>query len=73
MDESSWPLAFMRWRTELSPDGAGTRLAQEMEYRLKFGPLGRLLDALVLKRKLDKGVADILQALKRFVETGGAR
>lgn len=70
MAESSWPLAFMRWRTNLSPGEAGTLLVQDTEYRFKFGPLGKLLDALVMRRKLDAGIAGIFLELKRFVETG---
>lgn len=73
MDESSWPLVFMKWRTALTTAGSGTLLVQNMEYRFKLGPLGRLLDALVMRRKLDKGVAEILQALKQFVEIGATR
>ncbi|MBI3525451.1 MAG: SRPBCC family protein [Betaproteobacteria bacterium] len=68
--ESQWPLKFMRWRTTLSPDGAGTRVSQQMEYQIKFGLLGTLLDKLVMRRKLDQTLTEVFASLKRFVETG---
>jgi hypothetical protein len=65
---SEWPLVFMKWKTELSPRGASTLVTQEMEYKLKFGPLGAVLNALVMRRKLDRGVRDVFAGLKRYVE-----
>ncbi|MEW6684333.1 MAG: DNA-3-methyladenine glycosylase I [Nitrospirota bacterium] len=68
--ESPWPLVFMRWRTEVKPEGAGTVVSQRMEYRVKFGVLGALMDRLVMRRTLDRTIADVFVGLKRFVETG---
>jgi uncharacterized protein YndB with AHSA1/START domain len=70
--ESDWPIVFMRWRTDLAADGAGTRVAQDLEYRVKFGLVGRLLDTLVMRRKLERGVGDVFAGLKRYVEAGTA-
>lgn len=69
--ESQWPLNFMRWRTAVTRDGAGTLVSQAMEYQVKFGLLGRLLDKLVMRRKLDQTLAEVFENLKRFVEKGG--
>ena len=68
--ESQWPLKFMRWRTALTPDGAGTRITQQMEYQVKFGILGGLMDRLVMRRKLDQTLAEVFVSLKRFIESG---
>lgn len=65
---SEWPLVFMKWKTELSPDGAATLVSQEMTYKLKFGPIGAVMDALVMRRKLDKGIAEIFDKLKGYAE-----
>jgi carbon monoxide dehydrogenase subunit G len=65
---SEWPLVFMKWKTELQQDGAATLVSQEMNYKMKFGPLGAIMDALIMRRKLDKGVQEIFQNLKRYVE-----
>ena len=37
---SEWPLVFMKWKTELQKDAAATVVSQEMDYKLKFGPIG---------------------------------
>jgi uncharacterized protein YndB with AHSA1/START domain len=66
--ESEWPIVFMRWRTDLSAEGSGTLVVQDLDYKVKFGPLGRLLDGLVMRRKLDRGVSEVFAGLKRYVE-----
>jgi carbon monoxide dehydrogenase subunit G len=70
---SDWPLRYMRWRTALEPDGAGTQVTQRMDYRLKFGVLGAILDRLVMRRKLDGIIQETFRQLQRYVESGSAR
>jgi ligand-binding SRPBCC domain-containing protein len=67
---SEWPIAFMKWRTELEKDGNATRISQDLSYKVKFGPLGALMDLLVMRRMLNKGVGGAFEALKRYVENG---
>lgn len=66
---SEWPLVFMKWRTELKSDGTATVVNQEMNYKLKFGPLGALMDVLMMRRKLDRSIGEVFENLKRYVET----
>lgn len=66
---SSWPVAFMKWRTELYADGPNTLIRQEMNYKLKFGVLGLLLDKLVMRRKLNASVQEVFGNLKSYVES----
>lgn len=40
------------------------------EDAMKFGPLGRLMDSLMMRARLDQGIAAIFQGLKGYVETG---
>jgi carbon monoxide dehydrogenase subunit G len=70
---SDWPIRYMRWRTALEADGAGTRVTQRMDYQLKFGVLGAILDRLVMRRKLGGIIQETFQQLRRYVETGSAR
>lgn len=65
---SSWPVTFMKWRTELRADGPNTLVAQEMNYQLKFGALGRLLDKLVMRRKLHASIEQVFENLKTQIE-----
>ncbi|MBI3970861.1 MAG: SRPBCC family protein [Chloroflexi bacterium] len=68
---SEWPVVFMKWRTELTPDGGATQVNQVMHYKVKFGPLGAIMDALMMRPRLDKSIGEIFGNLKRYAE--GAR
>jgi hypothetical protein len=63
--ESDWPIHFMRWITRVEPITGGTRISQELEYRVKFGPLGWLLDRLAMERKLRTTLDAIFASLVR--------
>ena len=67
--ESDWPMTRMRWRTEIGSEATGTKLSQVMEYEMKFGWLGRLLDALIVRRQLDRAIGSVFAGLKRYVES----
>lgn len=69
---SGWPIVYMKWKTELADVGTATVVTQEMSYKLKFGVLGALMDALVMRRKLDGGVHDVFSNLKRYAETNSS-
>jgi ligand-binding SRPBCC domain-containing protein len=64
------PVEFLRHRYTLVPDGSGTRVTQRMDYRLKYGLLGRALDVLVMRRKWEAGIKEFLAGLKARVESG---
>ena len=66
--ESDWPIVFMRWVTRVEPRDGGTRVTQELHYQVKFGPLGWLLDALVMRRKLTTTLDDVFTNLARTAE-----
>lgn len=66
--QSSWPMTRCTWRTELQPDGKGTLLVQETEYAMKGGPVGKLLDVLLMRRKFAGILNDILAGLKHESE-----
>jgi len=66
--ESDWPIHFMRWVTRLEPAGATTRITQSLEYKVKFGPVGWLLDNLVMKRKLTSTLDEVFASLVKHAE-----
>jgi carbon monoxide dehydrogenase subunit G len=68
--ESDWPIHFMRWVTRLEPSGEATRVTQDLEYKVKFGPLGWLLDTLVMKRKLTSTLDAVFAELVKQAEAG---
>jgi len=66
--ESDWPIRFMRWLTRIEPKGGDSVITQELEYALKFGPVGWLFDQLVMKRKLTATLDDVFSRLARLAE-----
>ena len=66
--ESDWPIHFMRWVTRVEANDDGSRITQELEYRVKFGPFGWLLDRLAMERKLRTSLDGILASLVKHAE-----
>jgi Polyketide cyclase / dehydrase and lipid transport len=68
--ESDWPISRMQWVTRIDPQGAGSVLSQRLDYDMKFGPLGWILNILVLKRNIQKNVGEALAGLIELAEQG---
>ena len=41
---------------------------QVMEYQIKFGLLGKVLDSLVIRKQYDKGIKGFFMGLKTYAE-----
>jgi len=70
--ECTLPVRRLKHTYTLIADSGGTVVRQRMEYELKFGVLGRLLDAAVVRRKWSAGIQGFFGGLKRYVEAGPA-
>jgi uncharacterized protein YndB with AHSA1/START domain len=57
-----------RARWELTPEGDGTRLTTTFDYALPGGVLGKLADALIVKRMNGKSLEEGLNNFKALVE-----
>jgi len=68
--ECSLPVRHLEHSYKLVRDGEATIVRQRMQYELKFGLLGKLLDALMVRRKWNAGIKAFLLGLKRYAETG---
>ncbi len=64
------PVRRLSHSYRLSRTERGTLVRQRMEYELKFGPVGKVLDALVVRKKWDAGIKSFFAGLKKYVETG---
>jgi len=51
-------------------DGKGTLVTINGRFELRFGPLGAVLDRLVMRRKFAQQIGLSLAGLKQYVETG---
>ena len=54
----------------LKQDGQGTRATLTLEYTLKYGLLGQLMDIFLVRPQLKKVVPRVLAGLKHYTETG---
>ncbi|MGC4086408.1 MAG: SRPBCC family protein [Polyangiaceae bacterium] len=68
LDQHDFPIAFMRWLTRIEPHRGGTRITQSLEYQVKFGPFGWLLDQMLMKRKLTAALDAVFASLARQAE-----
>lgn len=68
--ECTLPVRSLKHSYTLTADGPGTVVRQRMEYQLKFGPVGRLLDAVMVRRRWNAGIKGFFDGLKAYVETG---
>lgn len=55
-------------RFHLKPQGVATRVSVSPDYQLKFGPIGGLMDRLMVRRTYEKGMASLLRGLKDHIE-----
>ncbi len=69
--ESSLPLKSSSGTFTLEPtSGGGTRVTVIMEYEVKYGPIGVVLDLMMLKRMLGPGMHQLLAGLDHHIRTG---
>jgi Polyketide cyclase / dehydrase and lipid transport len=68
--ESDWPVTKMSWVTRITPQGGGSVLSQDLQYGMKFGPFGWLLNVLVMKRNITKNVDAALSGLIQIAARG---
>lgn len=68
--ESNWPLEFMRWTTEIESSGrSATLMKQTTEYAPGNGIVGRIMNRLIMKRKFDRILTEVISDLKHYVES----
>jgi hypothetical protein len=65
--ESSWPIDHMQWTTEIVPVDGGTLIKQNTRYEPR-GIVGRLLNAVVMKRKMQSTITEVLTELGKYAE-----
>lgn len=67
--ETNLPFERADIRFRLEPDGTGTLVTVSPLYRLRFGPLGSVLDTAYVRRTYSRGMVALLSGLKRHVES----
>ena len=68
--ESSMPLESNIVTFQVAPDADRTNVTVTVDYKLKYGIIGALMDVIFAKRMLQNGFDDMMAGLKYHVETG---
>ena len=68
--ETNLPLERNVVAFSVEADGDGTIVKVAPEYVIKYGPLGWLMDRLLVRRQFKKGMEGLLSGLKYHIETG---
>ena len=64
------PVHYFHGTLSVRGQGSGTITAMTLEYAPKFGPLGKILDVILLRPQFNKLVPNVLKGLKHHIETG---
>ena len=65
----SFPINDLRHTYIIASINETVRVQQTMEYTVKWGILGRIMDALMIKGQTDKGIKMFLAGLKSYLES----
>ena len=69
LTECSFPIKGLTHSYSFEKVGNQTKVKQVMEYTVKFGLLGKLLDAMMIRKHSDKGIKNFLAGLKSYAES----
>ena len=65
----SFPIHKLKHSYSFEIVGGQTKIKQVMDYTVKFGLFGKLLDALMIRKQSDNGIKKFFAGLKTFIET----
>lgn len=69
--DTSMPMKTASGSFDLRPAGEGkTEVTMTMDYVLKFGPLGMIMDKLMLERSMTRALDALLAGLDQHLQTG---
>lgn len=68
LTDCSFPIKGLQHSYSFEKIGNQTKVKQVMEYTVKFGLLGKLLDAMMIRKQSDTGIKKFFAGLKSFAE-----
>ena len=66
--ECTLPIKSLRHSYTIVNVNGATRVRQVMEYQMKFGIFGSLMDLLMVRKKWDDGIKKFFMGLKQYIE-----
>ncbi len=70
IDKSNAPMSAANVSWRLTSTGSGTRLMADFEYQPKFGPLGWVMDKMMMRRMMKANLTGGLSEIKAVLESG---
>lgn len=64
----SFPVRRLKHSYTFEKNGNGVTVKQVMEYEIKYGWLGRVLNVLMIRRQSDSGIKNFFSGLKYCIE-----
>lgn len=68
LTDCTFPMKNLKHSYSFEKIGTQTKVKQVMEYTVKFGLFGKLLDALMIRKQSDAGIKKFFAGLKNFAE-----
>lgn len=64
----SFPIHHLKHTYSFEKIGDQVKVKQTMQYQMKYGFLGKIMDALLVRKKSDKGIKLFFSGLKNYTE-----
>ncbi len=68
LTDCTFPIHHLKHTYTFEKKGNQTIVKQVMEYKVKFGFIGKILDTLMIKKQTDSGIKKFFSGLKKFAE-----
>lgn len=68
LTDCSFPIKGLKHSYSFRTKGENIVVQQNMEYEVKFGILGKLMDALMIRKQFNSGIKKFFTGLKRYAE-----
>ncbi|MBL7911984.1 MAG: hypothetical protein JNJ41_13075 [Bacteroidia bacterium] len=64
----TFPIKGLKHTYSFKVDGNNVKVQQAMEYEVKFGILGKLMDTMMIRKQFDNGIKKFFDGLKSYAE-----
>lgn len=71
LTDCTFPIHSLNHSYSFSINGATTVVRQIMQYEVKYGLIGKIMDKMMIRKQSDKGIKLFMGGLKKIVEENG--
>ncbi len=68
LTDCTFPIKALKHTYSFKVDGNNVKVQQTMEYEVKFGILGKLMDTMMIRKQFDNGIKKFFGGLKSYAE-----